>query len=55
MDSHISQGQGVVGVGRRGRWQQFGRIVQLSVDAISLSGEHRGFVIEAFFLNTTIL
>ena len=42
-------GKGVVGVGRRGKWQQFGRNVQLSVDTMSWSGEHRGFFVEAFF------
>jgi hypothetical protein len=44
-------GKGVVGVGRRGRWQQFGRIVSLSVNTMNWSGERRGFVIEAFCKN----
>ena len=42
---------GMVGVGWHRRWQQFGLIIQLSVDTMSWSGEHHGFVIEAFFKN----
>ena len=47
-------GKGMLGVGRRGRWQQFERVVSLSVDTMSWSGEHRGFVIEAFFKNDSV-
>ena len=42
-----------MGAGRRERWQRFGRIVS-SVDTMIWSGEHRGFVIEAFFKNNSV-
>jgi hypothetical protein len=43
-------GKGVADLGRRGRWQQFGRII-LSADTMSWLVEYRDFVIEAFFKN----